>query len=316
MKSIGLTTRSLWNITRNSIKIFIKTRSFQKVINSLFYDKNKLIIESPEYIRLKKIMAPYVNSKIPDAYIDDNDVVMAKLKLLSMPRYENDSELSNMMKKLSKPNLSAKEEIIRRILSDLLPESKYYLKGGITRKEAEQSRFYDTEMELEFEDLILGKLSGFNFRLCDVINIKYYNNTKIEYYTSLFEFDFNRTFSNDVVIVKKYKRFKYKGYLKLKTLNKDFNKIYDVYALKKYDSLLILTPHVMEHLLKIKNSFDLDVEMSFINSKMFLVFYGLDIFEIKSYYTGIINQDDILHFKKQLKEIEKLITILNEKAFI
>ena len=29
---------------------FYKTKSFQKVINSLFYDKNKLIIESPEYI--------------------------------------------------------------------------------------------------------------------------------------------------------------------------------------------------------------------------------------------------------------------------
>ena len=50
MKSIGRTTSILWNIVRNSIKIFIKTRSFQKVINSLFYDKNKLIIESPEYI--------------------------------------------------------------------------------------------------------------------------------------------------------------------------------------------------------------------------------------------------------------------------
>ncbi|NQE46617.1 hypothetical protein C5S31_11410 [ANME-1 cluster archaeon GoMg2] len=40
----------LWNIVRNSTKILIKTKSFQKVINSLFYDKNKLIIESPEYI--------------------------------------------------------------------------------------------------------------------------------------------------------------------------------------------------------------------------------------------------------------------------
>jgi FkbM family methyltransferase len=50
MKSIGRTTKILWNIVRNSIKIFIKTKSFQKSINSLFYDKNKLIIESPEYI--------------------------------------------------------------------------------------------------------------------------------------------------------------------------------------------------------------------------------------------------------------------------
>ena len=40
----------LWNIVRNSIKIFIKTKSVQKVTNTLFYDKTKLIIESPEYI--------------------------------------------------------------------------------------------------------------------------------------------------------------------------------------------------------------------------------------------------------------------------
>ena len=50
MKSIGRKTKILWNIVRNSTKILIKTKSFQKVINSLFYDKNKLIIESPEYI--------------------------------------------------------------------------------------------------------------------------------------------------------------------------------------------------------------------------------------------------------------------------
>ena len=40
----------LWNIVKNLTNILIKTKSFQKVINSLFYDKNKLIIESPEYI--------------------------------------------------------------------------------------------------------------------------------------------------------------------------------------------------------------------------------------------------------------------------
>ena len=50
MKSIGRATKILWNIVRNSIKIFIKTKSFQKVINSLFYDTNKLIIESLEHI--------------------------------------------------------------------------------------------------------------------------------------------------------------------------------------------------------------------------------------------------------------------------
>ena len=50
MKSMRRTTRILCNVALNSAKIFIKTKSFQKVINSLFYDKNKLIIESPEYI--------------------------------------------------------------------------------------------------------------------------------------------------------------------------------------------------------------------------------------------------------------------------
>ena len=50
MKSIGRTTIRLGNIGRNSIKIFIKTKSIQEVINRQFSDKNKLIIESPEYI--------------------------------------------------------------------------------------------------------------------------------------------------------------------------------------------------------------------------------------------------------------------------
>jgi len=50
MESIGMTTKILWNIARHSIKVFIKTKSFQKVINNLFYDTNKLIIESLEHI--------------------------------------------------------------------------------------------------------------------------------------------------------------------------------------------------------------------------------------------------------------------------
>ena len=42
--------RMLWAIIRGTTKIFIKTKSFRKVINSLFYDPNILIIHSPEYI--------------------------------------------------------------------------------------------------------------------------------------------------------------------------------------------------------------------------------------------------------------------------
>lgn len=45
MKAIGRATIRLWNIVKNSIKIFIKTQSFQEVINRQFYDKNKVIVE-------------------------------------------------------------------------------------------------------------------------------------------------------------------------------------------------------------------------------------------------------------------------------
>jgi FkbM family methyltransferase len=45
IKSIGRTTMMLWSVVKNSIKIFIKTKSVQEVINRQFYDKNKVIVE-------------------------------------------------------------------------------------------------------------------------------------------------------------------------------------------------------------------------------------------------------------------------------
>lgn len=50
MKSLRRKTNIFWNVVRNSTNVFVNTKSFQKVINSLFYDENQLIIESPEYI--------------------------------------------------------------------------------------------------------------------------------------------------------------------------------------------------------------------------------------------------------------------------
>jgi len=49
MKSLRTKTVTLWNIVKNSIKTFARTKSLQEVINRLFYSKNKLIIE-PGYI--------------------------------------------------------------------------------------------------------------------------------------------------------------------------------------------------------------------------------------------------------------------------
>jgi len=58
-------TTTLWNIVKNSGKTFARTKSLQEVINSMFYSKNKVIIE-PGYIN-------YVVTK------DNNKYYMSKL---------------------------------------------------------------------------------------------------------------------------------------------------------------------------------------------------------------------------------------------
>jgi hypothetical protein len=94
-----------------------------------------------------------------------------------------------------------------------------------------------------------------------------------------------------------------------------FNKTFKILAKSKHDSLLILTPHVMEYLINLNNKYDGKIELSFINHKMYILIMDQNLFS-KADSIYYLEEDEIVEFALELDNIKELISFLKNISFV
>ncbi|MCZ6135331.1 DUF3137 domain-containing protein [Campylobacter ureolyticus] len=147
-------------------------------------------------------------------------------------------------------------------------------------------------------DLISGKINGVKFKFSDIILQDYieppevegkismfyyslsylfysknfrYEDWRLHKYTGLFFVaDFNKTITSNTYIMSNKAPKSDKKLQKILTDNYEFNKNFKIYTDDIINAMYILSPALMESIIKIKNRFKVPINLSFLGSKIYI----------------------------------------------
>lgn len=250
-----------------------------------------------------------------------------------MPKFSSDyDDISTDFKKEMSDLLQKKEEehiqflttrnryvdasfITRIILDEVFQEYAYYQYGGFTKRELRESKlFTNADLEHRIEDLIVTHYDDVKLRRAEVFKINNLSLIPGKKNSAIYEFQFAKTFQNDVLLIKSSlgRGNKMK---KNKTLNKAFNKAFKILSFTKYDSLLVLTPHVMEYLITLDTKYDGKIEFSFTNNKLYIRINNQNYFEDQS-RIHFVEEHKIKSLLEELDDIMYLVKFLRQKHLV
>ena len=279
------------------------------VIERIITDIDKVIpvVRINEKAKVKEQLS-YMPPVYDDTNLNDVNIYSQKtdefMDKLSDTARRNEDEFNKELK-------ACKQKAVKIVLNNMLNEYIYYSNGGFTERELCETGLYDQGERL-CEDLVVSEMEGISFRRADVFST---SQDIITQYSALYEFDYKKTFSNDVILLNSISGRMKPGYKKTKTLNKDFNKTYKILTKKKYDSLLILTPHVMEYLISFNQKHNGNIELSFINYKLYIKINGQNLFATTQ-RIYILEEKRILESIKEIEGIREIVSFLKSIAFV
>jgi len=176
-----------------------------------------------------------------------------------------------------------KEKVIRKMIASLDERLDYHPFRSVDRFDLHFSQIFSHRVSIyEIEDLIKGTI----------------NKTKIKFFEMpsmnlvFFVIDFNKNFKYNTIVVpyrnknianKAFKGFLLRPYSDIKLVNMDhpeFEKLFKVYGEDNIEALYILTPSLMERIIKLKQKFNNDICLSFRDSRLYVAISNdLNLFE-------------------------------------
>lgn len=212
-------------------------------------------------------------------------------------------------------NKSFKSIAIKKVIKNLGLD--YESDKFINYSEFNAPKIYPTPDSYSGNDLIYGDYNGVSFKFSDLFLQKRVEmvdekgKTKVSYETIFrgicFIAEFNKNFTSKTYALSNRRSV---GFPKFEMDDSEFEKVFNVYGDDRINAFYILTPNLMENILKLRNLFKSPLNLAFLNNKIYIyIEFGKDSFEpdIKKSLVG----DDslILRYKA---EILALLNIINE----
>lgn len=170
------------------------------------------------------------------------------------------------------------------------------------------------------DDQISGRYHGLHFTRSDVCMQEVVNNGKTTTTTTYFSgpwmiFDFPKSFTSYLCI--KEKGFSggnpggwFSSIEKFKMESEQFNRIYQVYGSSQHEAFYILTPHFMEKLLELNETFYGDLCIGFINHQIHVLIDNHEnSFEPPLFRE--ITENEIREIDKQVRLVSRIIDLLD-----
>ena len=223
-------------------------------------------------------------------------------------------------------NDAYKQYFVKKTLQSIFSDLEYKPYSGIKRDTIDVTGMMSTGDIFSSNDLVEGKYNGIKFRQSDIeIQNESTDSDGDTTYTTIFKgrwmiFDFNKTFKANVQVAQKgfggaIRRKRYKGeekYKRVKLESHDFNKRFKVFAQSELEAFYILTPHMMERIIKLDNDNQGKMMLCFYNNKLHVAINdGKDSFEYTSYFKKINEQNELEKTSKDIKLITSFIEDLN-----
>ncbi len=168
-----------------------------------------------------------------------------------------------------------KEGVVDEIIHAFCPNATYSPNDGVGEELFRNSGLFTSPDRYHAEDLIEGCLDKTSF-ICSEVHAeeRRARSTKngVQYYWEdifkgfLFIADFHKEFQGETTILRN-SFFKVKmGASRVKMENPDFEKVFDVFSTNQIEARYLITPSMMERMLKLDSNFKKGVTISFRNS--------------------------------------------------
>ena len=168
-----------------------------------------------------------------------------------------------------------KEEVVDEIIHAFCPNATYSPNDGVSEDLFRNSGLFTSPDRYHAEDLIEGCLDKTSF-ICSEVHAeeRRTRSTKngVQYYWEdifkgfLFIADFHKEFQGETTVLRD-SFFKIKmGVSRVKMENPDFEKVFDVFSTNQIEARYLITPSMMERMLKLDSNFKKGITISFRNS--------------------------------------------------
>ena len=168
-----------------------------------------------------------------------------------------------------------KEEVVDEIIHAFCQNATYSPNNGVSEDLFRNSGLFTSPDRYHAEDLIEGCLDKTSF-ICSEVHAeeRRARSTKngVQYYWEdifkgfLFIADFHKEFQGETTVLRD-SFFKIKmGASRVKMENPDFEKVFDVFSTNQIEARYLITPSMMERMLKLDSNFKKGITISFRNS--------------------------------------------------
>lgn len=212
------------------------------------------------------------------------------------------------LKKIKVISNEFKNEFVRKEIESRIPNAVFSVNEGISKDVVGQSNLITLHEIYQTEDLITGKINDVQFRSADVtvkdVRKSGKHTTIVTTFKGRFyEFDFPKQFKSNVFLLQPGQFRPFSGMRKIKMESIQFNSEFKIYTNDDHDAFYLLTPHLMEKLLKLDSKYYDKIGFSFLNSKLYIAIDSrIDTFDVSIF--GDISNGDI---DKAIIEIENMI---------
>ncbi|MCR5517658.1 MAG: DUF3137 domain-containing protein [Lachnospiraceae bacterium] len=215
-----------------------------------------------------------------------------------------------------------KENFVKNILEDIYDRVVYNPTKGIEERVLSSTGLIRTGTTYRSEDYIGASYHGINFEQSDVdITVKQGKSSRTIFKGRWMIFDFNKRFKSNVMVAQKgFEAVTTRSMIsrkihsvdKISTESESFNKRFDVYAEEGHDAFYILTPVLMERIMRLDMSHKGQLALCFHNNKLYVgINDKKDFFEpsMKLSYgdNGLGYEDIVDSIKDELYEITSFV---------
>ena len=211
-----------------------------------------------------------------------------------------------------------KEEVVDEIIHAFCPNATYSPNNGVGEDLFRNSGLFTSPDRYHAEDLIEGCLDKTSF-ICSEVHAeeRRARSTKngVQYYWEdifkgfLFIADFHKEFLGETTILRN-SFFKVKmGASRVKMENPDFEKVFDVFSTNQIEARYLITPSMMERMLKLDSNFKKGVTISFRNSTILVA-----IPDSKNRFEADVwsSLNDMSILKSDFEVLQSLLEIVDE----
>lgn len=208
-----------------------------------------------------------------------------------------------------------KEKVLKGILEESVENGTYNPHIGLGSSQVYQGECLGEADEIKTEDFLSGVIDGISFISSDVVLSNYQtvstgkSVTRVltPFFTGrVFSFDFNKTFKDRVFVMEKGKPATQYETETVELESQAFNETFKTYATDPHTAFYVLTPPIIEALLKIEKNHPGDLSFSFIGTKLHMAINNqIDTFELTMFRP--LNEDAITAFTEDLDILRDVV---------